>query len=70
MNHSPVIGACICNPGLSKVFFGQYEDDALYSRTLSLLSFITVSEMLLNKVRKKTPYCHATYCYLMLFITI
>ena len=45
-----MIGACICNPGLSKVFFGQFEDDALYSRTLSLLSFITVSEMLLNKV--------------------
>ena len=45
----PVIGACVCNPGLSKLFFGQFEDDALYSRTLSLLSFITVSEMLLHK---------------------
>ena len=31
-NARPLIGACICNPGLSKVFFGQFEDDALYSR--------------------------------------
>ncbi len=45
----PTVGVCICNPGLSKVFFGQFEDDTLYSRTLSLLSFVTVSEMLYQR---------------------
>jgi DNA mismatch repair protein MSH6 len=45
----PDVGVCVCNPALSKIYFGQFEDDALYSRTLSLLSFITVSEIVYQR---------------------
>lgn len=43
------MGLCFSCPSLSKVFFGQVEDDALYSQTCTLLSFVTPAEIVSQK---------------------